>query len=211
MCSYSRSSLGVAPLGMSSPSVRARARSFTLAAPGHRVVGASLESRRCGGTPVLIFLSDNGRASAYIPPVATGKLSHAKATASTDPAFPRIRRDRAAQGGRVPRAAGCVFAAAAADPDLRLRPQAPPAHHAHLVDAPASRVRPVPLPALRIARAASAFPPAPSVRANAPAAALNAKTKRGSARALPLLVSGGSCRIRTYDLRIKSPLLYQLS
>ena len=23
--------------------------------------------------------------------------------------------------------------------------------------------------------------------------------------------SGGSCRIRTYDLRIKSPLLYQLS
>ena len=24
-------------------------------------------------------------------------------------------------------------------------------------------------------------------------------------------MSGGSCRIRTYDLRIKSPLLYQLS
>ena len=30
-------------------------------------------------------------------------------------------------------------------------------------------------------------------------------------RVIRSMVSGGSCRIRTYDLRIKSPLLYQLS
>lgn len=37
--------------------------------------------------------------------------------------------------------------------------------------------------------------------------------KRGSAAACALTLAGvgGPCRIRTYDQRIKSPLLYQLS
>ena len=34
---------------------------------------------------------------------------------------------------------------------------------------------------------------------------------RGAERKRGVEWSGGSCRIRTYDLRIKSPLLYQLS
>ncbi len=40
-----------------------------------------------------------------------------------------------------------------------------------------------------------------------------APNDEGSAatRVLTLVVVGGPCRIRTYDQRIKSPLLYQLS
>ena len=37
------------------------------------------------------------------------------------------------------------------------------------------------------------------------------KQNRHPANKVPVCVFGGPCRIRTYDQRIKSPLLYQLS
>jgi hypothetical protein len=40
---------------------------------------------------------------------------------------------------------------------------------------------------------------------------MNGSKKKGTNRPQTLMNTGRSCRIRTYDQRIKSPLLYQLS